>query len=96
MYSGKDIRTGKGVALKIARQSRCDLELQHEYQIYKETAGGPGIPRVFWCGREASYLVLVIERFQLSLEDLAVKAPVDVSRVSIFAPQMASTVQNSD
>ena len=50
MYSGKDIRTGKEVALKVARRSRCDSDLQHEYQIYKDIAGGPGIPRVFWCG----------------------------------------------
>ena len=90
MYSEKDIQTGNEVALKVELQE-SETELHHEYKIYKALAHGPGIPKAYWCGVEGQYNVMVIDRSELSLEDIVRQAPIDRDKVVSFAHQMVST-----
>ena len=94
MYLGKDIiRTGKEVALKFEYNDGFDSKLFREYKIYKDIAGGPGIPVARWCGVEGPYNMMAIDRFELSLEDLVRQGPLDLQVVIPFAHRMVSTRQ---
>ncbi|KAF8332130.1 kinase-like domain-containing protein [Amanita rubescens] len=94
VYSGKDIRTGKEVALKVEYSKGFDSKLCREYKIYKDVIGGPGIPVARWCGVEGPYNVMVIDRFELSLEDLVNRqGPLDLQTALFFAHQMLSTLE---
>jgi serine/threonine protein kinase len=42
----------------------------NEYKILKQLAGGVGIPRVFWFGRESTYHALVLDLLGPSLHDI--------------------------
>jgi hypothetical protein len=85
---GKDIKKQKAVALKV---ERCEsLELYHEYQIYQDLVGCPGISRAFWYGIEGPYNVLVMDLHKLSLDDMVREAPLDSETVVSFATQMVS------
>ena len=44
--------------------------LSDEFEMYETLAGGKGIPRVYWFGRESEYRVMVFELLGPSLEDL--------------------------
>ena len=61
VYVGRNIRTGKEVALKVEHCEGSDI-LDHEYQIYKDLAGCPGISRAYWYGVEGPYNVIVMDR----------------------------------
>ena len=41
VYLGKDIRTGREVALKVERHQGSDSDLFHEFKIYKDINGCP-------------------------------------------------------
>ena len=85
---GKDIKKQKEVALKVER--RESSELYHEYQIYKDLVGCPGISRAFWYGIEGLYNVLVMDLHKFSLDDMVREAPLDSQTVVSFATQMVS------
>lgn len=44
--------------------------LKTEVEIYKELAGGTGIPRVYWYGQECEYRVMAFELLGPDLESL--------------------------
>ena len=90
VYFGKDIKKDKEVALKVERRGSTS-DLYHEYKIYKDLAGCPGISRVYWYGIEGPYNVMVIDHHQLSLDDMVRQAPLDPHTVVSFASQMVST-----
>ena len=80
--------------MKIKYSEGFDSKLCHEYKIYKDIIGGPGIPIAHWCGVEGPYNVMVINRFELSLEDLVNRqGPLDLQTVLFFTHQMVSTCQ---
>ena len=62
-------------------------DLFQEFKIYQDIAGCPGISQFMWCGVEGPYNVLVIDRFQQSLDEFA---PLDLPNVAVFAGQMVS------
>lgn len=90
VYLGKDLRTGKEVALKVELHDRSYSNLCHEYDIYKDIAGCPGIPRAYWCGTEGKYDVMVMDRYELSLDDMVRQSTLDIHTVVSFAGQMVS------
>jgi hypothetical protein len=88
VYMGKDIMKQTEVALKVER--REGSELYHEYQIYKDLVGCPGISRAYWYGIEGPYNVMVMDLHKLSLHDMVRQAPLDSQTVATFATQMVS------
>ncbi|KAF8480673.1 kinase-like domain-containing protein [Russula emetica] len=52
VYLGKDIATGGDVAVKIGHPCGLPSRLSHEHNVYTTIAGGRGIPRVLWYGKE--------------------------------------------
>ena len=91
VYIGKDIKKEKEVALKVERSGRSRSNLYHEYQIYKDLIGCPGISRAYWYGSEGPFNVMVMDRYQLSLDDMVNQATLDPHTVVSFANQMVST-----
>ncbi|KAG5991558.1 hypothetical protein E4U54_003862 [Claviceps lovelessii] len=71
VYAGTDLKTEEEVAIKLSHVRDDGLEaLEYEADTYKALAGGVGIPRVIWFGRECDYHVLVQELLGPSLEDV--------------------------
>lgn len=93
VYLGKDIKRGKEVALKVERHrgSHSDeSDLFHEYEIYKEINGCQGISKVYWYGSEGPYNVMVMNRYDYSLDDMVRRVPPDLPTIVSFAGQMVS------
>ena len=65
-------------------------QVEHEYQVYKNLAGGIGIPAVHWFGTECDYNVLVLECLDPSLEDLfnLCNRKFDLQTVLLLADQL--------
>ena len=91
VYLGKDLKTDKEVALKIERYEGFDADLYHEYKIYKDITGCPGISKAYWFVIEGPFSVMVIDRFEVSLDELVRKSPLDTGTVVSYAEQMVST-----
>jgi len=90
VYSGKDVRNGKQVALKVQHQDGAEFDLYHEYKIYKHLTRCHGIPRAYWYGKEGVYNVLVMDRLETSLHALVKAYPLDLQTVVSYACQMVS------
>ena len=58
------------MAIKLESVKTRYPQLAHEYQVYRELAGGDSIPNVHWFGREGDYNVMIMDIFALSLEYL--------------------------
>ncbi len=82
------------MALKVERYEGFDADLFHEYEIYKNMTGCPGISKVYWYTIEGPFNVMVIDRFEVSLDELARGAPIDIQTVVSFADQMVSSNLN--
>jgi len=82
------------VALKVERYEGFDADLFHEYEIYKDMTGCPGILKVYWYAIEGPFNVMVIDHFEVSLDELAGGAPIDIQTVVSFADQMVSSNLN--
>ena len=72
IYLARDILLGWDVAIKFELAGGQQHTLEHEFHIYQNLGGAPGIPCVHWFGVEVGFNVLVIDRLGLSLEDLFV------------------------
>lgn len=94
VYCGKDVKTGKEVALKVERHEGSHSDLFREYNVYKDVGGCVGISRVYWYGQEGPCNVMVIDRYDLSLDDMVRQGGVDLRTVVSFAGQMVSTCPN--
>jgi hypothetical protein len=80
--------------LKVERCEDCNSNLSHEYKIYKDIAGCPGVSRAYWYGIEGSYDVMVIDRYRLSLDEMVSDGALDLHTAASFAGQMVSTCPN--
>ena len=87
VYSGKDIRTGAEVALKIARADQSPSRLSHKYNVYKSTAGSVAISPTRWYGIEGSYEVIVLDHLGTSLGDSIHAQQFDRRKTFFFASQ---------
>jgi len=72
VYLGKDIQTERDVALKLeVAQDLRQSNLAHEYNVYRALSGLPGIPKVYWHGREGPYHVIILDRLGSTFEKIA-------------------------
>lgn len=69
-----------------------ESDLFHEYKVYKEIRGCQGIPKPYWYGSEGPYNVMVMNRYNLSLDEMVRGVPLDLLTVVSFsfAGQMVS------
>lgn len=65
-----DLHNEEQVAIKLEHHSVDPPFLSEEAEIYKELAGGTGIPKVHWYGHECEFRAMVFELLGPSLEDL--------------------------
>ena len=70
VYHGVNIVSKEDIAIKLESIDTEFPQLQHEYRVYKNIAGGIGIPSICWFGTEGDYNTLVLERLGPSLEDI--------------------------
>ena len=91
VYLGQDIKTGQDVALKLEPIQTQTPRLSHEHTIYKALSGMPGIPTMHWYGREVPYHVLVLDRLNLTLEEVISKCH-DINLVFLYANQMVLSI----
>ena len=88
VFQGKDIRTSFDVAVKIGHARSLSLKLKYEYNVYTAIAGGTGVPKVLWYGKEGEHKVIVLEFLGTSLGDLIKKRQLDSRRTFLYATQM--------
>lgn len=87
VYLGKNIKTQKEVALKVEQYEGFDANLFHEYEM----TGCPGLSKVYWYAIEGPFSVMVIDHFEVSLDELVRGAPIDSHTLVSFADQMVSS-----
>jgi serine/threonine protein kinase len=69
-YLGSDITTRQELAIKLEPCKSQHPQLEYEYKIYRQLENGPGIPHVYWFGREGKHRALVMDLLGHSLEEL--------------------------
>ena len=72
IFLGKDIQTGKEVAVKFEQLKVRRPQVIEEAKLLQEFRGEPGFPKYLWYGREGEYHIMVIELLGPSLEDMFV------------------------
>jgi len=72
IYLGKDIQTGKEVAVKFESIQVRRPQVIEEAKLLREFKGVPGFPNFIWYGREGDFHIMVIELLGPSLEDMYV------------------------
>ncbi|KAJ1984283.1 serine/threonine protein kinase [Dimargaris verticillata] len=70
IYLGTNIASGEDVAVKLELVKAKHPQLEYEAKIYKNLAGGVGIPFVRLFGVEGQYNCMVLDLLGPSLEDL--------------------------
>jgi len=70
LYLATNINSYEEVAIKLEPVKTRKSHLAHEYNILRHLAGGIGIPRVYWFGKEGDYYAMVMDILGPSLEDL--------------------------
>jgi len=88
VYSGKDIKTERDVALKSEVIQDPSSKLAHEYSVYRHISGLRGIPKVYWHGKEGPYRVLVLGRLGSSFEVIVQMPRLDSGAIFTYAMQM--------
>ena len=88
VYSGKDIKTERDVALKFEVIQDPSSKLAHEYSVYWHISGLHGIPKVYWHGKEGPYRVLVLDRLGSSFEVIVRTPRLDSGAVFTYTMQM--------
>ena len=70
IYYGKDKITNESLAIKLESVNNKHPQLFHESKVYIALNGGVGIPKVYWCGKQGAYNILIIDLLGASLETL--------------------------
>ena len=70
VLEARDLTTGAMVAVKLEAVGAKHPQLEYEYRVLKELGMCPGIPRCIWYGWDDEYEILVMQRLNISLEDL--------------------------
>ena len=70
VHHGINVVSKLDVAIKLEATDTEYSHLEHEYQVYRNLAGGIGIPTVYWFGSECDHNVMVLEHLGLSLGNL--------------------------
>lgn len=92
MYSGNNVITGEGVAVKMEPLDTDHPKLHHEWTVYKSLGLAAGIPRIFWSGAERGYRAIIMSLLGPSLEDLfdACNHKFTLKTVLMLADQLVS------
>lgn len=61
VYRGRALLLRQEVAIKIEPYDIECPQLEYEYFVYRQLAGGTGVPRVHWLGAECNFNVLAME-----------------------------------
>ena len=95
IYLGKDIQTGKEVAVKFEQLKVRRPQVIEEAKILQEFRGNVGFPKYLWYGREGDYHIMVIEMLGPSLEDLFVYCgqKLSLKTVLLLADQLVARIQ---
>ena len=95
IYLGKDITTGKEVAVKFEQLKVRRPQVIEEAKILQEFRGCQGFPKYLWYGREGVYHIMVIEMLGPSLEDLFVYCgrKLSLKTVLLLADQLIARIQ---
>ncbi|KAH9010128.1 kinase-like domain-containing protein [Lactarius hengduanensis] len=93
VYLGRDIKTGQDIALKFEPIQTHTLRLSHEHSVYKALSGMSGIPTMHWYGREVPYNVMVLDRLDLTLDEVISKRH-NINLVFSYAGQMLSCLES--
>jgi casein kinase I homolog HRR25 len=70
VHHGINVVSKLDVAIKLEATDTEYSHLEHEYQVYRNLAGGIGIPTVYWFGSECDHDVMVLEHLGPSLGNL--------------------------
>ena len=70
IYLGKNIRLNEEVAIKLEPTRSRHPQLFYESKLYMALQGGIGIPKIYWCGSQGNYNILIMDLLGPSLEDL--------------------------
>lgn len=70
VYHGIRPETGQEVAIKL-EETACEYpQLKHECRAYKALWGGPGIPKLYWCGATPTGFAVAMDKLGSSLKAL--------------------------
>ncbi|EUC27681.1 hypothetical protein COCCADRAFT_9783 [Bipolaris zeicola 26-R-13] len=95
VFEGTNMLDNQRVAIKFEPYKSTAPQLFNEYRTYKVLCGRPGIPNVYYFGREGLHNMLVIDLLGPSLEDLFEQCnrKFTVKTVVMVAKQMLSRIQ---
>ena len=69
VYYGVSMKFNEEVAIKLEPTHTHHPQLFYESKIYMALQGGDGIPKLYWCGGQGKYNILIIDLLGPSLED---------------------------
>ena len=69
IYKGKNIKLNQEVAIKLEPKRTDSPQLFYEAKLYLAFQGGVGIPKLYWCGSQGNYRILIVELLSASLEN---------------------------
>lgn len=75
IYAGREVGTGRRVAVKLEKRDAAYPQLSYEARIYNTLQDVKGIPRMLYSGVEGEYTVMVLDRLGTDMEDLREKSP---------------------
>ncbi|EJD47039.1 kinase-like protein [Auricularia subglabra TFB-10046 SS5] len=95
VFEGTNITNGQAVALKFEWYRAANRRLRYEYKSYKLLTGMPGLPKVYYFGREGSHYVLIMEMLGRNLEHLfyLCGGKFSIKTVCMLAKEMITRVQ---
>ena len=95
IYYGVNTKTNEDVAIKLEPIKSKHPQLFFESKLYMSLQNGVGIPKLFWCGTQGNYNVLIIELLGPSLEDLFnyCNRKFSLKTTAMIAEQMISRIE---
>jgi len=95
VYKAVDLNTKAEVAIKLESINSRHPQLEYEAKVYKVMEGGPGIPRVYWCGLAGDRYAMVMDLLGPSLEDLFNRSQrkFSIKTVLMIADQMIQQIE---
>ena len=73
IYAATNSLTGQEVAVKLEPLFAKNPQLAYEARVYERMHGKPGIPSIYYFGKEGSHYILVMDRLGQNLEELFTK-----------------------
>ncbi|ORZ14445.1 hypothetical protein BCR41DRAFT_377955 [Lobosporangium transversale] len=70
VFRATHIATGVDYAIKREPINVAHPQLEHEFRMYEQLAGGVGIPKVHWFGKEGMYNAMVIDLLGPNLKEV--------------------------